>query len=338
MAALRHVDPGFLAGSSMSRSFVEALSGSSSSSSFPDLKQSTFSGFPALMVSEEEFFALAEPFRFSLVGFFPSKRPSLASILHGIGLLFGNPLKVDNATAVGLRTSVARVLVEIDVTKKFTDKIWLGPKNFGYFQQVVLEDLPLFYDKCNRLGHSSDSCCPAVHAMVVGEFVESDIQLGGGLANQEMGVIADSRAGSKLEANVSMPEEAWLIYDLGAPIDWEQLGNGCDVGSASDLAPSVCSDVPVVGGLELFEINGYDVGASEGIIVPGIMISSPLCEGDEPLSKSISDPVFTVPITLVPREALHLHLSRDSEVLHAERIVGDTTPDDDSFYEEDLNS
>ncbi|KAL0926804.1 hypothetical protein M5K25_003056 [Dendrobium thyrsiflorum] len=242
MAALRHVDLDFLAGSTMFRSFVEALSGSSSSSSFPDHKPSTFRGFPALMVSEEEFFALAESFRFSLVGFFPSKRPSLVSvrkffvnlkligdfsvtlldqshvlikfvndldysrvfchrsylvfncfmhltkwsptveigadspivpiciffpnlrphfyssrILHCIGLLFGNPLKVDNATAVGLRPSVARVLVEIDVTKKFADKIWLGPENLRYFQQVVLEDLPIFCAKCKRLGHSSDS-------------------------------------------------------------------------------------------------------------------------------------------------------------------------------------
>ncbi|KAH0459014.1 hypothetical protein IEQ34_011828 [Dendrobium chrysotoxum] len=46
-----------------SRSFLEALSVSSSPSvSFPDLKQTSYHGFPALWVSEDEFFALAEPF------------------------------------------------------------------------------------------------------------------------------------------------------------------------------------------------------------------------------------------------------------------------------------
>ncbi|KAL0912162.1 hypothetical protein M5K25_018119 [Dendrobium thyrsiflorum] len=238
--AVMHADPGFLSGSSMPRSFLEALSGSSSI--FPELKRSSFRGVPALLVSEEEFFTLAEPFKFSLVGFFPSRRPSLASvrkfffnlklngdfsvtlldhshvliklendldysrifchrsylifncfmrvtkwspsddvsaeslivpvwisfpnlrphffstrILHGLGLLFGRPLKVDNATALGSRPSVARVLVELDVTQKFSDKVWLGPTNLGYFQQVVLEDFPS-YNKCKRLGHSVGSC------------------------------------------------------------------------------------------------------------------------------------------------------------------------------------
>ncbi|KAL0923150.1 hypothetical protein M5K25_007198 [Dendrobium thyrsiflorum] len=442
MAVFWHVDPGFLAGSIISRSFVEALYGSSFSSTFPNLKPSSFHGFTALLVSEE-FFALAEPFKFSLVDFFPSKRPSLASIrkffvnlklngdvsvtlldqshvlikfdndldysrvfcdrsylvfncfmrlmkwspteeigaespivpiwisfpnlchhfystriLHGLGLLFGRPLKVDNATAVGLRPSVARVLVEIDVTKKFVDKIWLGPEKLGYFQQVMLEDLPLYCAKCKRLGHSSDSCRPmgnavaAVPAKVVGGTVESDIQLGGVLAHQALVVNADSCEGGKVEATMNMPEEGMankvnpntlpssglLEEELGEPIDGDQLGNGCDVGSAIEVVPSDCSDLPVAGGLDQCEINEDGVAAPEGIIAPGIMITSPLSEGDEPLSKSIADPVFTVPITLVPREALQYHHSRDSEVLHAERILVDTSPDDESFYEEDLDS
>ncbi|KAL0916585.1 hypothetical protein M5K25_014111 [Dendrobium thyrsiflorum] len=55
---------------------------------------------------------------------FPNLRPHLFSpfILHGLGLLFGRPLKVDNAIAVGTRPYTARVLVEIDVTKKYIDK------------------------------------------------------------------------------------------------------------------------------------------------------------------------------------------------------------------------
>ncbi|KAH0469844.1 hypothetical protein IEQ34_001402 [Dendrobium chrysotoxum] len=44
---------------------------------------------------------------------FSNLRPHLFSprILHGLGLLFGRPLKVDNATTLGCRPYVAYVLV-----------------------------------------------------------------------------------------------------------------------------------------------------------------------------------------------------------------------------------
>ncbi|KAH0470559.1 hypothetical protein IEQ34_000282 [Dendrobium chrysotoxum] len=88
--------------------------------------------------------------------------------LQRLGGLAGSPiqagLKVDNATALGSRPSVALVLVEIDITKKFSDKIWIGPENLGYFQQVTMEDFPLFYSKCKRLGHSFGDCRPPLDA------------------------------------------------------------------------------------------------------------------------------------------------------------------------------
>ncbi|KAL0918241.1 hypothetical protein M5K25_010239 [Dendrobium thyrsiflorum] len=453
MAVNRHVDPDFLVGSTMSRSFVEALSGSSSSSSFPDLKPSFFRGFPALLVSEEEFFALAEPFRFSLVGFFPSKCPSLESIrkffvnlklngvfsvtlldrahvliklendlnysrvfchrsylvfncfmrltkwspsddidaespivpvwisfpnlrphfyspriLHGLGLLFGKPLKVDNATAVGLRPSVARVLVEIDVSKKYFDKIWFGPEKLG------------------------NSCRPPVGnvvPIVLGENVVSDNQLGRDNGPQTLDFDVDTSGGNivivlregvnievspnVLLSNAIGPVAATGLFedDVGEPIAGrcakvaavdpvpsifsDLLGSGCDqceadMGgaaacvSAVEVLPSAYSDVLVAGGLDQGKTLAGGAVAPEGgaaapeeNIVPGTMITWPLSEGDEPLSKSIDDPVFSVPITLVPREVLQFHLSKESEVLHDERILVDSA-DDESFYEEDLDS
>ncbi|KAI0522363.1 hypothetical protein KFK09_004742 [Dendrobium nobile] len=66
---------------------------------------------------------------------FPNLHPHFLSphILHRLGLLFCNPVKVDNATVMGYRPSVARMLVEIDITKKFLDKIWLCHEKLGYF-------------------------------------------------------------------------------------------------------------------------------------------------------------------------------------------------------------
>ncbi|KAL0908326.1 hypothetical protein M5K25_022815 [Dendrobium thyrsiflorum] len=177
MATQCFADPGFLVSSVKSRSFVEALSGSSSDVRFPDVKISSFRGLPSLWISELEIRTLAAPFQFALVGFFPSKRPSLDSIrrfffilklngeasvtlldplnwsplldvgvespvipiwvsflqlrphlyspriLHGLASIFGKPLKIDTATSVGSRPSVAHVLVEIDIMKIYPDKV-----------------------------------------------------------------------------------------------------------------------------------------------------------------------------------------------------------------------
>ncbi|KAL0914254.1 hypothetical protein M5K25_014580 [Dendrobium thyrsiflorum] len=73
-------DPGFLGGSSSSRSFLDVLANSSFDTDFPELRVSSFRGLPSLWISKQEIQALAVPFQFSLVGFFPSKQPSLDSI------------------------------------------------------------------------------------------------------------------------------------------------------------------------------------------------------------------------------------------------------------------
>ncbi|KAL0917146.1 hypothetical protein M5K25_012193 [Dendrobium thyrsiflorum] len=144
-------DPRFLDGKSNSRSFIHALMGSSTSVAFADLKPFSYRGLPSLWISEEVVLALAAPFAFSLVRYFPNHRPSLDSpfvdifeespivpvwfsfpnmcphfflprILHGLGSLFGHPLRTDNATAIGSRPSIDRVLVELDITKRYPDK------------------------------------------------------------------------------------------------------------------------------------------------------------------------------------------------------------------------
>ncbi|KAL0917056.1 hypothetical protein M5K25_012097 [Dendrobium thyrsiflorum] len=91
---------------------------------------------------------------------FPNLRPHLYSprILHGLGSIFGRPLKIDHATSTGSRPSVARVLVELDVSKYFPDKVWVGPDNLGFIQSVVMEDLPSYCSHCKSLGHSKLEC------------------------------------------------------------------------------------------------------------------------------------------------------------------------------------
>ncbi|KAI0494929.1 hypothetical protein KFK09_025075 [Dendrobium nobile] len=91
---------------------------------------------------------------------FPGLRPHLFSsrILFGLGSVFGRPIQTDNATAVGSRPSVARILVELDISKKYPDSVWLGPKKLGYVQKVVIEGLPNFCQHCKVVGHKKSDC------------------------------------------------------------------------------------------------------------------------------------------------------------------------------------
>ncbi|KAL0906918.1 hypothetical protein M5K25_025450 [Dendrobium thyrsiflorum] len=67
---------------------------------------------------------------------FPQLRPHLFSprILHGLGSIFGRPLKTDNATSTGSRPSIARVLM------------------------VVMDEFPPYCAVCKSLGHSKLEC------------------------------------------------------------------------------------------------------------------------------------------------------------------------------------
>ncbi|PKU67523.1 hypothetical protein MA16_Dca016247 [Dendrobium catenatum] len=78
--------------------------------------------------------------------------------------------------------------------------------------------------------------------------------------------------------------------------------------------------------------------SNDGGYGPSILVTWPFSKGDEPLSKSIGDPIFTLPITLVSRDVLQYHLSRESVVLHGERLLDNNSDDDGSFYGEDLDS
>ncbi|KAL0906162.1 hypothetical protein M5K25_024632 [Dendrobium thyrsiflorum] len=53
----------------------------------------------------------------------------------------------------------ARVLVELDVTKKYSDFMWIGFETLGFRQCVELEEFPTYCDHCKVLGHSNVECC-----------------------------------------------------------------------------------------------------------------------------------------------------------------------------------
>ncbi|KAL0928089.1 hypothetical protein M5K25_002329 [Dendrobium thyrsiflorum] len=79
-------------------------------------------------------------------------------VLFALASIFGRPLQTDQATSAISHPSVARVLVELDVTKKHPREVWLGSEFNGYFQRVEFENLPIFCVHCKMHGHSMAEC------------------------------------------------------------------------------------------------------------------------------------------------------------------------------------
>ncbi|KAL0926169.1 hypothetical protein M5K25_002374 [Dendrobium thyrsiflorum] len=79
-------------------------------------------------------------------------------MLQAIGSLFGRPLQVDQPTANKTRPSVARILIEIDITKEYPEEIWLGSESNGYSQKVIFDQFPVFCSHCKMHGHVVDNC------------------------------------------------------------------------------------------------------------------------------------------------------------------------------------
>ncbi|XP_060194994.1 uncharacterized protein LOC132624193 [Lycium barbarum] len=80
-------------------------------------------------------------------------------ILSPIGI----PLIMDNATTNRTRPSMAKVRVEVDLTKPRIDKIWVGLEDEsyplkGFYQKVEYESVPKFCTHCKKLGHSLVQC------------------------------------------------------------------------------------------------------------------------------------------------------------------------------------
>ncbi|KAL0915611.1 hypothetical protein M5K25_016041 [Dendrobium thyrsiflorum] len=140
---------------SPSRSFKEVVSGNTSAGdSISSLAHSSMNGVPAIFLFDEEVLKLASPFQFTLVAKFTLRRPNLDAIRS----VFGRPLQNDQATTARSRPSVARILVEVDITKKHTKEVWLGSKAFGYMQKVEFEKVPDFCNHCKMHGHSMTDC------------------------------------------------------------------------------------------------------------------------------------------------------------------------------------
>ncbi|CAH9112413.1 unnamed protein product [Cuscuta europaea] len=81
-----------------------------------------------------------------------------ARALFHMAALLGRPIVIDSPTANFSRPSLARICIEIDVSKVLPSKIWIGNGNQCFFQSVQYEHLPVYCNCCSRLGHINSIC------------------------------------------------------------------------------------------------------------------------------------------------------------------------------------
>ncbi|VFQ89732.1 unnamed protein product [Cuscuta campestris] len=78
-----------------------------------------------------------------------------STALYSIANLIGKPLKADNATIQLTRPSVARVCVELDLSKELPNSVWIHLGKLSFLQPIHYEDLPAFCTSCRKYGHKN---------------------------------------------------------------------------------------------------------------------------------------------------------------------------------------
>ncbi|KAL0925370.1 hypothetical protein M5K25_003693 [Dendrobium thyrsiflorum] len=376
----------------------DVLANSFSGNDLPELRVSSFLGLPSLWISDMEIQALAVPFQFSLVGFFPSKRPSLDSIrrfffnlklngevsatlldsshiliklandldycrvfchrsylvyncymkltkwsplvdigvespvipiwvsfpllrphlfapriLNGLASLFGKPLKIDSATSIGSRPSVARVLVELDITKAYPDKC-LGHV-VGSYRPVVYLTIPSkdSYKVLNKpvlINSAIPLSVPSevlpvtevlgvanIQVATVNDQVDCNalpldpqvlvVENNDGLGND--GVVfnvSNSVVAAGESASVEVMVEPFLV---NGSVD--HLASPLDV-SAVPAVP--CVDLPIAVELGLSRPVPLDANLTDSVNIPISVEPVFVNSSDEPLSTSLAGVVFPV--------------------------------------------
>lgn len=85
---------------------------------------------------------------------FLHNRTALWDIAH----MIGTPLRMDTATMQGLRPSVVRLCIEIDISTPRPSRLHVQGGQYEFYPTVEYEEVPEFCTDCRMLGHEITSC------------------------------------------------------------------------------------------------------------------------------------------------------------------------------------
>lgn len=74
--------------------------------------------------------------------------------LFSIAQVMGRPIRVDTATLGKTRPSCAHVCVEMDLAKHHPNRVKIHNGDFGFWQTISIENIPLYRNLCSKKGHS----------------------------------------------------------------------------------------------------------------------------------------------------------------------------------------
>lgn len=78
--------------------------------------------------------------------------------LYSIAGNFGSVLRIHDRSLSMTDTSEALVCVEMDLSAKSRERIWIDLDGTGFWQKVNYNRVPLLCSYCHKLGHSVDAC------------------------------------------------------------------------------------------------------------------------------------------------------------------------------------
>ncbi|KAL0926253.1 hypothetical protein M5K25_002467 [Dendrobium thyrsiflorum] len=199
-----------------------------------------------------------------------------AHVLHALGSIFGRPLKTDQATASRSRPSVARILVEVDITKKHPKEVWLGSENSGYLQKVEFENVPDFCMHCKIHGHSINDCFVAhpqlrknnmTSKAVVGPINGEPVVLGG---QKPLNVKESEAFGDDIE------KETLHLVNQGNEehIRDQVIQENCESGSEHNIENIQVNEEDIVKEMEEGEVGPLDSSISKGCLKDSIIHST----------------------------------------------------------------
>ena len=93
-----------------------------------------------------------------LLPFLPVHYIRCKETLYSIAATIGKPLRIDHATASVSRPTVARVLIEYDISKPLLKRLWIREKNTSFWQYITFENVSRYCATCKHVGHSDDTC------------------------------------------------------------------------------------------------------------------------------------------------------------------------------------
>lgn len=81
------------------------------------------------------------------------------SALHRLGSLLGTVLSIHQSTSNLMQQAYAKVCIELDVSKPFKEKVWIGTsKEYGWSTDLEYEGNHAYCDYCALLGHTVGLC------------------------------------------------------------------------------------------------------------------------------------------------------------------------------------